>query len=115
MPINLSFCQITSSNVNIATLDTNSKKNSPKAEFIVGGNKATFDFGDVGEKISEKIDNAKEKLNSNSASRQKIIFGVLSIFLGGFGAHDLLRGNIVGFVFSLLFCWTCIPAIFGLI
>ena len=90
------------------------KKNSPKAEFTVGGNKATFDFGDVGEKISEKIEGAKEKLNSNSAGRQKIIFGVLSIFLGGFGAHDLLRGNIVGFVFSLIFCWTGIPAIFGL-
>ncbi|MGN0772037.1 MAG: TM2 domain-containing protein [Christensenellales bacterium] len=90
------------------------KKNAPKAEFSMGGNKATFDFGDVGEKINEKFDDVKQKMSSKSASRQKIIFGVLSLIGGCVGAHDLLRGNIVGLVFSILFCWTGIPAIFGL-
>lgn len=45
----------------------------------------------------------------------KVIYCVLAFVLGGLGAHKFYSGRIaIGFVY-LLFCWTYIPAIVGLI
>ena len=43
------------------------------------------------------------------------LFRVLAIFLGGLGAHRFYLGQFaLGFVY-LIFCWTFIPAILGVI
>lgn len=47
--------------------------------------------------------------------RNKYIAGLLAFFLGGYGIHRFyLRKNIAG-LFYILFCWTLIPWIIGII
>ncbi len=49
------------------------------------------------------------------SSKSKVVAGILAIFLGGIGAHKFyLRQYGMGFLY-LIFCWTGIPAIIGLI
>jgi TM2 domain-containing membrane protein YozV len=40
---------------------------------------------------------------------------VLALFLGGFGIHRFYLGQITSGVFMLIFFWTFIPAIIGLV
>ena len=47
--------------------------------------------------------------------RSKIAAGVLAILFGGFGIHKFYLGKITEGVLMLLFSWTCIPALIGLI
>lgn len=47
--------------------------------------------------------------------KNKIVAGVLAILLGGIGIHKFYLGKIGLGVVYLLFCWTGIPAIIGLI
>jgi TM2 domain-containing membrane protein YozV len=44
----------------------------------------------------------------------KMAYGLLAIFLGGLGIHKFIAGKAIGILY-LLFCWTFIPAIIGLI
>ncbi len=47
--------------------------------------------------------------------KSKLAAGLLAILLGGIGIHKFYLGKIgIGVVF-LLFCWTLIPAVIGLI
>jgi TM2 domain-containing membrane protein YozV len=46
---------------------------------------------------------------------QKLTYSLLAIFLGGLGAHKFYIGKIKTGILMLLFCWTYIPAIIGLI
>lgn len=47
--------------------------------------------------------------------RSKVLAGILAIFLGGLGIHKFYL-NKVGFgIVYLLFCWTTIPSIIGLV
>ncbi|TBL77334.1 TM2 domain-containing protein [Paenibacillus thalictri] len=47
--------------------------------------------------------------------KSRVTAGVLAILLGGFGIHKFYLGKIgIGIVY-LLFCWTGIPSIIGLI
>lgn len=47
--------------------------------------------------------------------KDKTLAGLLALFLGGLGVHKFYLGeNKNGFIY-LLFCWTYIPAIFGLV
>lgn len=47
--------------------------------------------------------------------KSKVAAGILAIFFGGIGAHKFYLGSIgAGFLY-LLFCWTGIPAIAGVI
>lgn len=49
------------------------------------------------------------------SGKSKVTAGVLAILLGGIGAHKFYLGNIgIGLVY-LLFSWTGIPMIIGLI
>lgn len=41
--------------------------------------------------------------------------GILAILLGGIGAHNFYLRRICRGVLDILFWWTCIPAIIGLI
>jgi len=45
----------------------------------------------------------------------RVTAGVLAIVLGSVGAHDFYMGRVAAGVCSLIFCWTGIPALIGLI
>ena len=47
--------------------------------------------------------------------KSRIAAGILAILLGGFGIHKFYMGKIGMGVLYLVFCWTGIPAIIGLI
>ncbi len=47
--------------------------------------------------------------------KSRIAAGVLAILLGGFGVHKFYMGKIGMGVLYLLFCWTAIPGIIGII
>ena len=47
--------------------------------------------------------------------KNKVVAGVLGILLGGIGIHKFYLGNIMPGIFYLLFAWTGIPPILGLI
>ena len=48
-------------------------------------------------------------------SSKKVAAGVLAILLGGIGAHKFYLGRPGMGVLYLVFCWTLIPAVIGLI
>ncbi len=48
-------------------------------------------------------------------SKDKIVAGILAILLGDIGVHKFYLGKIGQGILYLLFCWTGIPAIIGLI
>ena len=47
--------------------------------------------------------------------RSKLAAGLLGILTGGLGIHKFYLGKIGLGVVYLLFCWTCIPSIIGLV
>ena len=47
--------------------------------------------------------------------RDKTTAALLAIFLGGLGAHKFYLGEIGPGVLYVLFCWTGVPALVGLI
>jgi len=48
-------------------------------------------------------------------SKSKVVAGLLAIFLGGLGIHKFYLGRVGAGIFCILFCWTGIPEIVGLI
>lgn len=50
-----------------------------------------------------------------SSVTKRIIAALLAIFLGGIGVHKFYLGKPVMGVVYILFCWTGIPALVGLI
>lgn len=55
-----------------------------------------------------------QKIVSNRVGKSKSTAGILGIFLGGFGIHRFYLGQWWG-VFYLLFCWTGVPSVIGLV
>lgn len=47
--------------------------------------------------------------------KNKVAAGVLGIVLGGFGVHKFYLGQVGRGILYLVFCWTGIPAIVGLV
>ncbi len=47
--------------------------------------------------------------------KSKVAAGLLAIFLGGLGIHKFYLGKIGMGILYLVFCWTYIPAVVGLI
>ncbi len=47
--------------------------------------------------------------------KNKIVAGILGILIGGLGIHRFYMGHILPGIVYLLFCWTGIPGILGLI
>lgn len=50
-----------------------------------------------------------------ATSKNKTAAGLLSIFLGGLGVHKFYLGKTGMGILYLIFCWTYIPAILGVI
>lgn len=51
----------------------------------------------------------------HKSRKDKTTAGLLGIFLGGFGAHKFYLGKTGQGILYLIFCWTYIPSILGLI
>jgi len=47
--------------------------------------------------------------------KSKVTAGILGILVGGFGIHKFYLGKIGMGILYLVFCWTGIPSIVGLI
>jgi TM2 domain-containing membrane protein YozV len=47
--------------------------------------------------------------------KEKSTAGILALMLGGLGGQHFYLGNTVAGILSIVFCWTYIPAIIGLI
>lgn len=47
--------------------------------------------------------------------KSKVVAGILAILLGGIGIHKFYLGKIGSGILYILFCWTGIPAVIGLI
>ena len=50
-----------------------------------------------------------------TGDKSKVVAGILGILLGGFGIHKFYLGSIGKGILFLLFCWTGIPSLIGLI
>jgi len=53
--------------------------------------------------------------NTTVAPKSKIVAGILALLFGGLGIHNFYLKQIALGLIHLLFCWTLIPAIIGLI
>lgn len=51
---------------------------------------------------------------SNSSGVNKTTYALLAFFLGVFGAQEFYAGNTRAGMLSLVFCWTGVPAIYGI-
>nr|NNM89730.1 TM2 domain-containing protein [Bacilli bacterium] len=59
---------------------------------------------------------ANENLSSNFVpTKSKVAAGVFGILLGSLGVHKFYLGKIGMGILYLVFCWTGIPGIIGLI
>lgn len=47
--------------------------------------------------------------------KEKVTAGLLALLLGGLGIQHFYLGNTAAGILSILFCWTYIPALVGLI
>ena len=56
-----------------------------------------------------------DKHESKTTAKNKTTAGLLAIFLGGIGAHKFYLGKPVLGILYLVFCWTFVPMIFGII
>lgn len=53
--------------------------------------------------------------SSGVEGKSKVAAGLFGIFLGGLGVHKFYMGKVGMGILYLLFCWTFIPALIGLI
>ena len=62
------------------------------------------------------ITKAESVFDNRSHSRgvNKTTYALLAFFLGVFGAQEFYAGNTRAGMLSLVFCWTGIPAIYGI-
>ena len=68
--------------------------------------------------VGAKIKNPgteSDKINPNWSAKNKIVAGILGILLGGLGIHCFYMGKIGMEILFLLFSWTGILSIIGLI
>lgn len=58
---------------------------------------------------------AQNPERSNWPIKNKIVAALLAILLGGIGVHKFYLGQTFKGILSIVFCWTYIPSILGLI
>jgi len=68
--------------------------------------------------LFEKLNDEEKKLfeaQFSAVKKDTTSFVLLALCLGGIGMHHFYLGKITRGVFYLLFCWTFIPALLGII
>jgi TM2 domain-containing membrane protein YozV len=73
---------------------------------------------DCGEKIDAKAEICPKcgvRQEYPQTGRNKVVAGLLAIFLGGLGIHKFYLGKPVSGILYLIFFWTFIPAIIAFI
>ena len=63
--------------------------------------------------LSGYISDDEKPIKNNN--KDKVLAGLLALFLGGIGIHKFYLGENKNGLLYLIFCWTYIPAIFGLV
>lgn len=66
----------------------------------------------VDEKIESKF---SEGVSVGKSGKSKLVAGLFAILLGGIGVHHFYMGNVGLGVVDILFSWTGIPSILGLV
>jgi TM2 domain-containing membrane protein YozV len=64
---------------------------------------------------SSMLLNASQATGVAKSGKSKVAAGLFGILLGGIGIHKFYLGRIGWGIVYLIFCWTFIPAIVGLI
>ncbi len=59
----------------------------------------------------ETKEDKKVKVTAKEKKVNKVLYAVLTLFLGAFGINKFYAGNIKGGLISLLLCWTFVPLI----
>lgn len=54
-------------------------------------------------------------ISQNAEGKNRMTAAILGLILGGLGAHHFYLGNTLKGVIYLVFCWSYIPALLGLI
>ena len=69
----------------------------------------------IPELVKELNEEETSEFNAQYKKRKKSVLGgvLLSLFLGGFGAHRFYLGETTAGLLYLLFCWTTIPSFIG--
>ena len=65
--------------------------------------------------VRQKSSSESQSIPTHKIIKSRVTAGVLAILLGGFGAHKFYIGKIGMGVLYLIFFWTLIPTIIGII
>lgn len=120
--------------VEVLTLDRDASSINEEGESVyrVGGSDEPFffhpshpeafriDLSGEAATVAERVELATSQtppssFNAGTASKSRVAAGLLGIFLGGIGAHKFYLGDIGLGILYLIFAWTAIPALIGLI
>ena len=93
----------------IEKLEDNSKANQPMVFMNAGGG------GGASSSSSSFSSSNNGGMQVGGYTKSKAVAGILAILLGGIGAHKFYLGRWGWGIIYLLFCWTYIPSIIGLI
>lgn len=93
---------------------------STRTTTIVNGRVSNQDFSDIVSNLNINVNQINNNVNNNAdvvytSNKSKTTAGILGILLGGFGIHKFYLGRIGWGIVYLLFSWTYIPALIGLI
>ena len=94
----------------IEKLEDNSKSNQPMVFMNAGGG-----GGGASSSSSSSSSSNGSGISGARYTKGKVAAGILAILLGGIGAHKFYLGKWGWGILYLLFCWTYIPSIVGLI
>ncbi|HTT72252.1 MAG TPA: TM2 domain-containing protein [Anaeromyxobacteraceae bacterium] len=70
---------------------------------------------DVRAEICPKCGVRQAELSGASEKRSRVTAGIFALILGGIGVHKFYLGKPVQGVLYILFCWTLVPSIIGLV
>ena len=84
------------------------KQENPAGKFCSGCGRPLKTEPSFGDKLNNAVDDVR--INKN-----KVVAGVLGILFGSLGIHKFYLGRIGLGIVYILFCWTLIPGVLGII
>lgn len=100
----------------VKTKQSANRSNMENLNLYCGGRKGRHNFNF--HQLKQRMANVPQNLYDNDSSyvlKRKLTAGALGIFFGSFGAHKFYLGKTFWGVLYLLFCWTGVPFIVGLV